>query len=335
MNKRRRIGITMGDAAGVGPELCLRVLNDPQVCEACVPVVFGSASVLAMVADMLALPLPPVVEYGGDWKRSFVEHGGIADYCGLDGNMIKPGRVQAIGGTAAYCFVEHAVRSCLAGSIDAVVTAPINKAALHQAGIPYAGHTEMLADMTGCRDYCMMMASDELRVCLVTTHTAIADVAGLLSEERILKVIRLAMGLPVERGEGKTPHLTVCGLNPHAGEAGAFGDEESRLIMPAIERARSLGSDVEGPLPPDTAFMPAVRERTDAYIVMYHDQGLIPFKMLAFDKGVNVTLGLPIVRTSPDHGTAYDIAWQGMASPDSMVAAVRMALDLADRQAED
>ena len=210
----------------------------------------------------------------------------------------------------------------------AIVTAPLHKEALRDAGVPFPGHTEMLAEHTSTRDYCMMLTSAEISVCLVTTHVALSVVPNALSTSRIVKVIELADAAMARLGRGRK-QLTVCGLNPHAGEHGLFGDEEAQIIEPAIARARAAGFSVEGPLPPDTAFVPAQREKTDAYIVMYHDQGLIPFKMLSFDVGVNVTLGLPIVRTSVDHGTAFDIAWQGKASAVSMIEAIKVAVKLA------
>jgi 4-hydroxythreonine-4-phosphate dehydrogenase len=223
--------------------------------------------------------------------------------------------------------VQLAVQAAQQGHIRAVVTAPLHKEALHIAGVPYPGHTEMLAALTGCQHYCMMMASPAINVCLATTHIALAGVASSLSISRILEVIRL--GDDAMRRFGiASPRLTVCGLNPHAGENGLFGDEEQRLILPAVQAARADGIRVSDPLPPDTAFIPSMREKTDAYIVMYHDQGLIPFKMLAFETGVNVTLGLPLVRTSVDHGTAFDIAWQGTASAGSLAAAVQTAVRL-------
>ena len=237
------------------------------------------------------------------------------------------GEVQAECGAAAYEYIKRAVEAAQSEKTCAVVTGPIHKEALQLAGVPFHGHTEMLAALTNTTDYCMMMASQEINVCLVTTHAALSDVPGQIREDRILKVIEMASAAVSQKGGG-APHLTVCGLNPHAGEHGLFGDEEDRIIIPAVERARACGFNVEGPLPPDTAFVPSCRERTDAYIVMYHDQGLIPFKMLAFDSGVNVTLGLPIVRTSVDHGTAFDIARQGVVSPTSVIEAVKMAAAL-------
>ena len=213
------------------------------------------------------------------------------------------------------------------GWTAAVVTAPIHKESLRLAGIPYPGHTEILAELTGTDRFCMMLASDEITVSLVTTHTAYGDVTAQISKDRIREVIDLTVAALKRLGKPR-PRITVCALNPHAGEHGLFGDEEKRIVEPAVRAARKTGLRVTGPLPPDTAFLPARRKGTDAYVVMYHDQGLIPFKMLAFDKGVNITLGLPIVRTSVDHGTAFDIAWKGKASPNSLMQAVLWAVRL-------
>jgi 4-hydroxythreonine-4-phosphate dehydrogenase len=329
MSRRPVLGITMGDPAGVGPELCLRGLRDPAVLEQCAPVVFGSLALLERVAEAAGLPPPDEVMPVEDWAGEAADGGGLVLDCpGLDCAGVRCGEVQAECGAAAYDYIERAVKAARGGKTCAVVTAPIHKEALQLAGIPYPGHTEILAAHTATRDYCMMMASAEINVCLVTTHEALSAVPGLLTETRIDRVIELTAAAMRRMGVA-SPRLTVCGLNPHAGEHGLFGDEEARLIAPAVVRARSAGIDVRGPVPPDTAFVPALRAETDAYVVMYHDQGLIPFKMLAFDVGVNVTLGLPIVRTSVDHGTAFDIAWQGKASPTSMYEAIAMATRLA------
>jgi 4-hydroxythreonine-4-phosphate dehydrogenase len=325
------IGITMGDAAGVGPELCLRVLALPAVAAACRPVVFGNAALLRRVAGACGLPLEAAVVPATRFAASGLPPGSspvIVDVDGLDAPSVCPGRVQAACGAAAYRYVELAVRAAQAGTVRAVVTAPLHKESLHLAGVPYPGHTEMLAALTGTATYCMMMASAAINVCLATTHIALSQVPAQLTTARVLEVIRLADDA-MRRFGAAAPRLTVCGLNPHAGEHGLFGDEEARVIMPAVDVARAEGFRVSDPLPSDTAFIPPVRARTDAYIVMYHDQGLIPFKMLAFETGVNVTLGLPVVRTSVDHGTAFDIAWKGTASAESLVSAVRTALRLA------
>ena len=216
-------------------------------------------------------------------------------------------------GKAAYTYITSAIDEALAGRVDAIATGPINKEAINAAGIPFPGHTEILADRTRSERACMMLTSDAITCALVTVHVGYRDVPGLLTRERIDNTIDLT-ARAMRRLRGREPRLLVCGLNPHAGEHGLFGDgEEERLIAPAVTDARARGLDVTGPLPPDTAFLPKYRARTDAYICMYHDQGLIPLKALAFEEAVNVTLGLPIVRTSVDHGTAFDIAWRGEA----------------------
>jgi 4-hydroxythreonine-4-phosphate dehydrogenase len=212
--------------------------------------------------------------------------------------------------------------------VAAVSTAPLNKQALHAAGVNYPGHTEIFAARTNAPRSCMMQYSEEITCTFVTVHVGYREVPGLLTARRILDVIELTAEA-LARLRARPPELVVCGLNPHAGEHGLFGDrEEERIIVPAIEAARSKGISVEGPLPPDTAFLPAKRKATDAFVCMYHDQGHIPVKALAFDSAVNTTLGLPIIRTSVDHGTACDIAWQGKANPSSLFAAVRLALRL-------
>lgn len=309
------IGLTMGDPAGIGPELCLSMLQDPVVLAQCRPVIFGDARLLQRVAKACGLPVP----LPGSGAMVEVECSGM--------ETVESGKISAAGGHAAHRCVEAATREALAGRISALVTAPLNKESLHLAGVPFPGHTEMLAALTGTSRYCMMLASDKIVTSLVTTHTALSDVPGKLSLERILDVIRLTHAAMI-RLRRDQPRLTVCALNPHAGEHGLFGTEEESFIEPAIRLARQDGIRIEGPLPPDTAFLPDRLARTDAYVCMYHDQGLIPFKMLAFDVGVNVTLGLPVIRTSPDHGTAFDIAWTGRAHTSSMREAVLLAARL-------
>jgi 4-hydroxythreonine-4-phosphate dehydrogenase len=239
--------------------------------------------------------------------------------------------VQKACGRAAFQYIETAIRLAMEGRIAAVVTAPINKEALNLAGIGYPGHTEIFTALTRTPRSCMLLAADAISCSFVTTHTAYSRAPEAISAGRVLDVIELTSAAMI-RLRGRPPRIAVCGLNPHAGEHGLFGDEEARCIEPAIASARGKGLTVEGPLPPDAAFLPRVRERTDAYVCMYHDQGHIPFKMLAFDTGVNITLGLPIVRTSVDHGTAFDIAWQGKANPSSLRQAIRYAMLLAGVQ---
>jgi 4-phospho-D-threonate 3-dehydrogenase / 4-phospho-D-erythronate 3-dehydrogenase len=315
--KLPRVAITTGDPAGVGPELCLRLLRDERVRKCCAPVVFGDAGVLRRVAKHLGWPLP--------------DPGLVRDLRAIDAAMVEPGKVSAACGLAAYEYVTFAIDEALAGRVDAIATGPLHKEALHAADVPFPGHTEILADRTKSDRVCMMLTSDAITCSLVTVHVGYRDVPALLTRERILETIELTAAA-MERLRGRKPRLLVCGLNPHAGEHGLFGDsEEERIIAPAIADARAKGIDVRGPLPPDTAFLPKYREDADAYVCMYHDQGLIPLKALAFEEAVNVTLGLPIVRTSVDHGTAFDIAWKGVADPSSFVRAVELAAKLAAR----
>jgi 4-hydroxythreonine-4-phosphate dehydrogenase len=331
------LAITMGDPAGIGPELCLRALAEPSVLAVCVPVVIGDAAVLERVraelesAGRLAarMPLPRVISLD-EWTRSESPSApAVVDCAALGGAAVEPGVVSPACGRAAYAYVQQAVRDAMAGRVAGIVTAPIHKEALRHAGVPYPGHTEMLAALTGAQRSCMMLWSPELVVSLVTTHIGYAEVPEALSVARVLEVIELTHAAMQRLASGPVC-LGVCGLNPHAGEHGLFGRrEEQRFVEPAVERARELGMDVQGPLSPDAAFTPLQRRRFSAIVCLYHDQGHIPFKMLAFETGVNVTLGLPIIRTSVDHGTAFDIAWKGVANPQSLFSAVRLAARLA------
>ena len=308
-----RIAITMGDPAGVGPELCLKLLADERVREFCEPVIYGDAGVLQRVAKQLGLKHADAVR----------------DHRAIHAESVVPGTVNVACGRAVFTYFDSAISDALAGKVDAICTAPINKESLHAAGYPYPGHTEILAARTNSERSCMMLTAPEITCSLVTVHVGYGEVPKLLSVERIVDVIELTANA-MQRMRGRKPKLLVCGLNPHAGEHGLFGDrEEERIIAPAIAVASEMGIDVSGPLPPDTAFLPKYRKMCDAYICMYHDQGLIPLKALAFEDAVNVTLGVPIVRTSVDHGTAFDIAWQGIADPSSLFQAVKLAAKLA------
>lgn len=326
-----RIAITMGDPAGVGPELCLRLLRDERVRAVCVPLIVGDAGVLSRVAKNLDWPLPQYVYDRTEWAH-FGD--GIAEPCVLDlsavdANAVQPGTVSAACGRAAYEYVTFAIDEALSGRVDAICTAPLHKEALHAAGVSFPGHTEILAHRTGAPRHCMMLTAEAITCSLVTVHVGYRQVPALLTVESVHDTIELTAEA-MRRIRGRAPRLLVCGLNPHAGEHGLFGDrEEERVIAPAIAAARAAGIDVSGPLPPDTAFLPKYRAACDAYVCMYHDQGLIPLKALAFEEAVNVTLGLPIVRTSVDHGTAFDIAWKGIADVSSFVQAVKLAARLA------
>jgi 4-hydroxythreonine-4-phosphate dehydrogenase len=304
----------MGDPAGIGPELCLRLLAEPQVLGVCEPIIFGDRHLLARVADRL------------QWRAPAEES--VHHIRGLKVDDVRPGIVDAECGRYSFRCVEQAIDAAMTKKVAALCTMPINKESWHEAGISYPGHTELLVEKTATIRYCMMLTAPEVTCSLATTHVGFADVPKALTSERIAAALELTHAMMLKL-RGRPPRLVVLGLNPHAGEHGLFGHgEEERIIAPVIAEARSKGWHVDGPMSADTAFVAGQRSSTDAYICMYHDQGLIPLKTLAFDSAANVTLGLPIVRTSPDHGTAYDIAWTGTARADSAVQAMLLAAQL-------
>lgn len=327
------IAVTMGDPAGVGPEICLQLLANEEVRAFATSVVFGDARLLARCARQTGLPAPKRLLSEIDWaeKCGSIDEPAVLDIFGFDAEDFMPGTVSAKTGAAGYRYVEKSIQAALAKQVAAVATAPLNKEALHAAGITYPGHTEMFAEKMAAERSCMTFFSAEMICSLVTVHIGYQDVVPALTTARILDVIELT-DEAVRRVRGKAPKIAVCGLNPHAGEHGLFGrGEEESIIAPAIAAARAKGITIEGPLPPDTAFIATKRRSVDAYICMYHDQALIPLKALAFDTAVNTTLGLPVPRTSVDHGTACDIAWQGKANGSSLVEAVKLAAQIAAR----
>jgi 4-hydroxythreonine-4-phosphate dehydrogenase len=324
------LGITMGCPVGIGPEIIIRfhegIRAENSIYQ---PVVLGDPDVLERIASELGAKLDIV-----SWAPGQEVSPGAVNVLPLSslGHDLKWGKPDAITGKAMVSYIEEAVRLINDGILKGMVTCPITKSALKMAGYDYPGHTEMLAELCRSDGYAMMMAGQRLRVTLVTIHVGLDQVSGLLSPEKIAGLISLT-SLTLQKDFGiENPRLAVAGLNPHAGEGGMFGDEEKRLIMPALSEARTSGCLVEGPFPPDTVFNKAVGGDYDAVVCMYHDQGLIPFKLLHFEDGVNVTMGLPIVRTSVDHGTAYDIVGQGVASPASLAAAFDLAGDIADNR---
>lgn len=331
MNSKPKIALTMGDPAGVGPEICLHALSAPEVKSTCVPILFGDASILRRVADATGQTLDAPTVSLASWadEHPQIEVPTVVDLNLMSGTDIEPATVSVRSGQASFAYIEAAIRAAQAHQVAAVSTAPINKKALSLAGINFPGHTEIFADRDGAKRWCMMQYSETITCTFVTVHCGYVDVPKLLTTERVLEVIELsAEGL--QRIRGRSPRIVVCGLNPHAGEQSLFGQgEEEKIIIPAIELAQSKGLQVEGPLPPDTAFLPWKRESTDVFVCMYHDQGHIPVKALAFDTAVNTTLGLSIIRTSVDHGTAFDIAWQGKANPGSLIYAIKLAVALA------
>ncbi len=309
---RPRIAITMGDPAGVGPEIAVKALTHDEVLRLCDPLVIGDLAVLRRAAEAMGR------EFGTPLERHVLDLGAMAisDHTW--------GTATAAGGRAAAAYIERAVELALAGEVAAIVTGPINKDAIHQAQVPYPGHTEMLASLTGTDDYAMMLVGPDLHVAHVSTHVSLRDAVDRVKRARIETVIALTHEA-LQREGIVAPRIAVAGLNPHAGEGGMFGSEEIDEIEPAVRAAAERGIDVSGPHPPDTVFLFASRGRYDAVIAMYHDQGHIPAKLSGFDTSVNVTIGLPIVRASVDHGTAYDIAGTGSANESSLVEAVRYA----------
>lgn len=320
----------MGDPAGIGPEVCLQLLANNEVCQRITPVVIGDAEIMARCSKQTGILAPRNILRERDWEASRVSIRSptILHMDCFDSSGFTPGVVSAKTGAAGYQYVLKSIELALAKQVAGVATGPLNKEALRFAGVPYPGHTEIFADKTNATRSCMFQYSSEVRASFVTVHVGYYEVPSLLNQQRIVDVIELTAEA-MQRIRGTRPKLSVLGLNPHAGEHGLFGNrEEERIIVPAIEEARRLGHDVEGPIPPDTAFLPSKRHRVDAFVCMYHDQGHIPLKALAFDTAVNTTLGLPIIRTSVDHGTACDIAWQGTACGSSLVEAVRLAATL-------
>ncbi len=318
------LAITMGDPAGIGPEIALRVLADPAAPDALL-VGHPAAAERARVLVAPGAVLQPVS--GPEEPAASPRH--IRLIAMGDGPPPPPGRVDAGAGRAAADAILAAINLARAGRVAGIVTAPIHKEALSAAGVPFPGHTEMLAHHGGADRVAMMLANDDIRTVLVTIHVSLRDAIDQADHAAQMNAIRLAHDGCRAFGIA-APRVAVAGLNPHAGEGGLFGREEIEIIAPAIAAARAEGIDATGPWPGDTVFMAAREGRFDVVVAQYHDQGLIPVKYLGLDRGVNVTLGLPFVRTSPDHGTAFDIAGQGIASPESLMTALRMARQLAD-----
>lgn len=329
------IGITMGEPAGVGPEVVVKALADPQIRRLGRFVVYGMNELLSYAADLAEInPYWWRLQHDSARADYDLMHDVVVldydEYSILGQTTLRPTKQ---GGQASLRFLEDAVAAASRsgnqpGQLDALVTGPICKASWHMARIPYPGHTEFLVRRTGSKRAVMMFDSPKLKVAMATTHIPLMEVRNRLTIGSVFDPIDLGhqacLAMGIER-----PRIAVCGLNPHASENGQFGDEESRVITPAIEMAQHAGIHVQGPFPADTLFMNAVAGRYDLVVAMYHDQGLIPIKMLAFDEAVNVTLGLPIIRTSVDHGTAFDIVGKNRASAGSMKAAIRLAVKLA------
>ncbi|MEW6714161.1 MAG: 4-hydroxythreonine-4-phosphate dehydrogenase PdxA [Nitrospirota bacterium] len=322
----RKIAITMGEPGGIGPEIIVKALSRAERRDYCSPVVIGSIEVIKNAVKLSGLPLK--VKSISGFSESKPIAGIIEVFEVKSPSSFKKNAPSKNAGKAIIRYINKAVELALKKEVAAIVTAPISKESLKMAGCKWPGHTELLAELTETNEFAMMFVSDKLKVILATIHTPLKNVPKLIKENLVVKTITLA-----ERGMRMlgvdAPRIAVAGLNPHAGEAGILGDEEIKAIIPAIKRAREMGLNISGPFPPDVIFHKVCNGDFDIVVCMYHDQGLIPFKMLAFDTGVNMTVGLPIIRTSPDHGTAFDIAWQNKANPSSMIEAIKLAAKIA------
>ena len=342
MNNLPKLAITMGDPAGIGPELCIKALIKPEIYQICNPLIIGSAAPLKKAIEVLDAK-DIALNIVKDMQQAIFTHGTIdvLEMGNLDFSQVTPGTVSEICGDYSYKYVETAINLALDKTVDATVTNAICKEAINLAGHNYAGHTEIYAHLTNTTKYTMMLAHGPLRVVHVSTHVSLREACNRVKHDRVLEVIQIAhkacqeMGIP-------SPKIGVAGLNPHSGEGGMFGLEEIEEIIPAIQSATSQGIDAEGPVPPDTIFPKARGGWYDIVVAMYHDQGHIPLKMEGFVynkaenkwndvSGVNITLNLPIIRTSVDHGVAYDQAYKGTASPSSLINAIEYAAAFAKK----
>lgn len=323
------IAITMGDPAGIGPEICAKALASGELARTARCLVIGDTKSIRQglkVAGLKDIELNSIKEVKA--ARFLPKTIDVLDLNNVVFSQIKTGQLSRAAGKAAMEYLEKAAELVQAKEIDAITTAPINKEAIHKAGYRFQGHTEFLAARSRAKDFAMMFVADKLWVMLATTHLPLRLVSKNISKKRILKLIKLA-DATLTRVRGKRPRIGVAGLNPHAGEGGLFGSEEIKIIRPAVEEAKKQGIDVKGPISPDAIFYLAQSGMFDLVIAMYHDQGLIPLKLLSFNRSVNVTVGLPFVRTSVDHGTGFDIAGKGWANPQSLIEAVKVAAHFA------
>ncbi len=321
----KRIGITIGDPSGIGPEVSLKALakNSDYREES---IIFGTRSILDYYKQLLNISIPfNYVTDVDDCKPGMIN---IYDVLDIPLDKIPIGEVSPISGDAAYQYLDKSIGLAMAGKLGPIVTAPLNKDALHKGGHNFDGHTEIFATLTGTKKYTMMLWSEKLSVVHVSTHVPLRKACDLVKKDRVMDCIALAADAKQKLGIAN-PKIAVAGLNPHSGEDGLFGTEDRDEIAPAVEAMKAKGYDVTGPVPPDTVFLRASRGEFDIVVAMYHDQGHIPMKLLAFDDGVNVTLGLPIIRTSVDHGTAFDIAGKGIAKEQSLLQSIMLAIRFA------
>jgi len=341
LDKRPVIAITVGDPGGIGPEITAKALALPEIYEICRPLVIGDSGLMCEAARIAGVDLgvrAVAHPAEGTYHLGVMD---VLDMQNVDLAQLQYGKVTKLGGAACFQYITKGIALALQSEVDAVCTGPIHKEAVNLAGHHYAGHTEIFADYTKTRDYCMMLIDRNFRVSHVTTHVALSQVPELVKKERVLRVIELTHQAVQKLGVAN-PRIAVAGLNPHAGDGGLFGREEIEEIIPAVEEARNRNMVVDGPIPPDTVFVKMSGGQYDAVVAMYHDQGHIPVKMVGFKyddvtctwgamAGINVTLGLPIIRTSVDHGVAFGKAGKGTANPESMIDALKVAAQLAGR----
>lgn len=317
----------MGDPAGIGPEVVLKAVAEEEIRGACVPVIIGDAQLLAHTARTLDLQCGYEITRQGETIPEHVDEPHIYHLDNI-GGFVEPGIESGVAGKAAAGYIEAAVELCAAGAVDAIATAPINKRALFLGGYSFPGHTEFLAHLTGTEEYAMAFVAANLRIVLLSTHVPLSEAIRMVDRDRMVKTINLTHR-ELRRWGIERPRIAVAALNPHGAEGGLFGVEEASEMLPAIESCRGVDEvNVQGPFSADTVFLRASRGEFDAVIACYHDQAMIPVKCLSFGEAVNVTLGLPFIRTSVDHGTAFDIAGKGLAEHSSMVAAIKLAADL-------
>ena len=325
---RPNIALTLGDPAGIGPEIILKAMSNATLLSRCRLIVLGDKRILKRAQKWINISTLDIevvnTPQEGTYRSGILT---LLDFNNADPDLCPVGQISGRSGGAAVAYVQRACDLAMVGDVDAIVTAPLNKDAMNKAGFHYAGHTELLTERTGAQKVSMLLTSASLRVVHVSTHVPLSEAIQRVTCQRVLEVIDLAykacraLGIP-------SPRIAVAGLNPHAGEGGLFGNQESTEIMPAIQQARGKGYNISDPQPPDTVFLRASKGAYDIVVAMYHDQGHIPMKLLAFDEGVNVSMGLPIIRTSVDHGTAFDIAGTGKARETSLLAAIDVALKM-------
>lgn len=337
------LAITMGDPAGIGPEITVKALSDPVILSLCNPIVVGDADIMtaaAAITDHMDIQIQAIQHAN---EAVFLKNTiNVLDMNMVDSDRFQKGKVSAMAGHAAFAYVRKAIELALANQVDATVTNALNKEALNLAGHHFSGHTEIYAEFTNTKKYTMMLAYENVRVVHVSTHVSLKRAIELVTKERVLEVIRIADTALKELGIS-SPKIAVAGLNPHCGEGGLFGEEDTTEILPAVMAANADGIRAEGPIPADTVFPKARGGWYDVVIAMYHDQGHIPLKLLGFVydqrqmrwesvEGVNITLGLPIIRTSVDHGTAFDLAWKGIANEGSLKSAITYAVKFANQR---